>query len=295
MFLSVCLALAVAVSAVDIRTLGPNNPVYGYHLKFGIPEAVRIKKLEEASAKDPLLSGQRIVGGSITDISATPYQAGLVIQILLIFQSVCGASIISHNRLLTAAHCNGDGFFTANSFTAVLGSNTLFSGGTRIVTREIVVHPGWDWETISNDVAILRISSISFNNVIQPIALPSGSELSNDFYGRSALASGYGLTADGGSIGPLQRLSSVTLPVISNQECSAVYGHSVQPSNICTSGAGGKGTCSGDSGGPLVVFSNDRQILIGVTSFGAGAGCEVGFPAAYSRVTSYISWIQQQL
>lgn len=34
-------------------------------------------------------------------------------------------------------------------------------------------------------------------DVIQPIALPSGDDLNNDFNGWNALASGYGRTADG--------------------------------------------------------------------------------------------------
>ena len=74
LFLGLCLALAVAASAVEIGTPEPNSPVFGYHTRFGIPEAAKIKKLEEASVKDAELSGQRIVGGSVTDISATPYQ-----------------------------------------------------------------------------------------------------------------------------------------------------------------------------------------------------------------------------
>lgn len=32
-------------------------------------------------------------------------------------------------------------------------------------------------------------------------------------------------------------------------------------------------------------------LQVGVTSFGADAGCSAGFPAAYARVTSYVSWI----
>nr|ACR15986.2 serine protease 11 [Mamestra configurata] len=294
LFLGVCLALAVAVSAVEIGAPEADSPVFGYHTRFGIVEAARIKKLEEASVEDAGLSGQRIVGGSVTDISATPYQAGLVIQVMIIFQSVCGASLISHNRLVTAAHCNNDGSISANSFTVVLGSNTLFSGGNRIVTRDVVSHPNWTPSTAANDIAVLRISSVSFTNVIQPIALPSGNELSNNFNGANALASGYGLTSDGGSISTSQRLSSVTLPIITNAQCAAVYGPWVHNSNICTSGAGGRGTCSGDSGGPLVVTSNNRQILVGVTSFGAADGCAIGLPAAFARVTSYVSWLQSQ-
>ncbi|KAJ8720267.1 hypothetical protein PYW07_012310 [Mythimna separata] len=132
-------------------------------------------------------------------------------------------------------------------------------GGNRIVTRDISVHPSWSPSTAANDIAVLRISSISFTS---------------------------------GSINTAQRLSSVTLPVITNAECAAVFGPWVHNSNVCTSGAGGRGTCSGDSGGPLVVTSNNRRILIGVTSFGAADGCAKGFPAAFARVTSYVSCLQ---
>uniref|UniRef100_A0A2A4JGD4 Peptidase S1 domain-containing protein n=1 Tax=Heliothis virescens TaxID=7102 RepID=A0A2A4JGD4_HELVI len=291
LFLGVCLALAVAVSAVEIGTPEADSPVFGYHSKFGIAEAARIKSMEEAQS----FSGQRIVGGSVTNIANVPYQAGLVITIFIIFQSVCGASLVSHNRLVTAAHCQFDGVINANSFTVVLGSNTLFFGGTRINTNDVVMHPNWNPSTAANDIAIIRINSVSFTNVIQPIALPSGNELNNLFVGVNALASGFGLTSDNGNIGSNQQLSSVTLPVITNAQCAAVYGPMfVHNSNICTSGAGGRGTCGGDSGGPLAVDSNNRRILIGATSYGAADGCAAGFPAAYARITSYVSWIQSQ-
>ncbi|KAJ0176085.1 hypothetical protein K1T71_008259 [Dendrolimus kikuchii] len=290
--LGVILALAVAAAAqlASVEDLS----IYNYHARIGIPEARRIKRLEEEAAK--FGDSSRIVGGSITDISQTPYQVGLVIQILWVFTSVCGGSLISNTRVVTAAHCNNDGSgVSAQSFTAVLGSNTIFSGGTRIGTTNVVMHPQWNPRTAANDIAILRINSVAYTNVIQPIALPSGNEINQNFVGWTALASGYGLTADGGSIPTSQRLSSVSIPVITNAECAAVYGTNfVHASNICTSGAGGRGTCSGDSGGPLVVTSNNRRILIGVTSYGAAAGCAAGFPAAFARVTSYVSWLLAQ-
>ncbi|CAH0625497.1 unnamed protein product [Chrysodeixis includens] len=283
-----CLALAIAASAEEIVEK-ETSPVFNYHLRFGVDKASKIKAAEEQSA----VSGQRIVGGSISDISETPYQAGLVIQIFVILTSVCGASIIGNDRVLTAAHCNYDGRLTANSFTVVLGSNFLFSGGRRIVTRDVVMHPEWDPNTTFNDVAIIRLGEvISYSNVVQPIALPSGDYRDNDFNGWDALASGYGQTRDGVGIGNNQQLSSVTLPVIDNLECAAVYGSFVRHTNVCTSGADGQGTCHGDSGGPLAVTSLDQKILIGVTSFGAQAGCAAGYPAAYTRVTWYIDWIR---
>jgi len=48
----------------------------------------------------------------------------------------------------------------------------------------------------------------------------------------------------------------------------------------------------GDSCGPLVYLeSDDIYTEVGIVSFGAAAGCELGHPAAFIRVTSYHKWI----
>lgn len=50
----------------------------------------------------------------------------------------------------------------------------------------------------------------------------------------------------------------------------------------------------GDSGGPLVVYESDgRPTLVGITSFGIGFGCQVSWPPAFTRVSSYLDWIEQ--
>jgi len=49
----------------------------------------------------------------------------------------------------------------------------------------------------------------------------------------------------------------------------------------------------GDSGGPLVVRNgNGNFTLIGVVSFVSSAGCAVGHPSGYARVTSFLTWIR---
>lgn len=66
----------------------------------------------------------------------------------------------------------------------------------------------------------------------------------------------------GGSISQQQRLSSVTLRVITNAECQATFGATVRATNICTSGEGGRSVCSGDSGGPIALVSGGRRIVV---------------------------------
>ncbi|RVE46735.1 hypothetical protein evm_008598 [Chilo suppressalis] len=283
------LALAIASSYAEVKS-AEDLSVFGYHKRFGIPEAAKIKRTEEDAAKAGFSHG-RITNGNVTDISRIPYQVGLVIQVLFIFQSVCGGSLISNTRVITAAHCHHDGQITAQLHTVVLGSNTLFSGGVRVSTTNIAMHPQWNPSTASNDIAVLRINHVAYSNVIQPIALPIG--VNNTFVGSFGLASGFGRTADGaqGNILQTQRVSSVSLRIITNQECAGVFGQFVLNSNICTSGEGGRSVCQGDSGGPLAVTSNNQTYLAGVTSFGAAAGCTLGFPAAFARVTSFQSWV----
>jgi secreted trypsin-like serine protease len=48
----------------------------------------------------------------------------------------------------------------------------------------------------------------------------------------------------------------------------------------------------GDSGGPLITRESDGfYTQVGISAFVAAAGCTAGYPAGFTRVTSYIRWI----
>ncbi|XP_050550399.1 brachyurin-like isoform X2 [Spodoptera frugiperda] len=287
------LALAAVATAKNINVEDAIDlediTAYGYLAKIGKPLADEIRKAEEAEG------ASRIVGGQASNLGQFPYQAGLLADFSA-GQGVCGGSLVRANRVLTAAHCWFDGQNQAWRFTVVLGSIRLFTGGTRVQTSNVVMHGSWNPSMIRNDVAMIRLNSnVGLSNNIALIALPSGSQLNENFAGENAVASGFGLTSDGGNISTNQFLSHVTLPVITNAVCRSSFPLIIQDSNICTSGAGGRSTCQGDSGGPLVVTRSGRPLLIGITSFGSARGCQVGSPAAFARVTSFMSWINGQL
>ena len=263
---------------------------YGYLSKIGLPLANKIREAELE-----LAAGTRIVGGQAASAGQFPYQAGLLAQFSQ-GQGVCGGVLANANRVLTAAHCWFDGLNQASSFIVVLGSNLLFSGGTRLTSSSVVMHESWTPSLIRNDIAIINLpQSVSFSNTIAPVALPSGSQISETFAGETARASGFGLTSDGGSITTSQFLSWVDAPIITNTVCTFSFPIILQSSNLCISGANGRSTCNGDSGGPLVVNRNGNNILVGLTSFGSARGCQVGSPAAFVRVTSYDAWIRNRL
>lgn len=92
-------------------------------------------------------------------------QAALIIDLKDISgNAVCGASLLSSNRLVTAAHCWFDGTNQAWRYTVVLGSVLLFTGGVRVETRDVVTHPEWNPSYIQNDVAVIKLTeSVSFS------------------------------------------------------------------------------------------------------------------------------------
>ncbi|CAH1636845.1 unnamed protein product [Spodoptera littoralis] len=296
-FLAVTLlTLAVAASArhitlEDVIELEKNSP-YDYIKSIAIPLADEVRIAEVEGRQNP----SRIIGGSFAALGQLPYQAGLVIH-LPIGNGVASAALISNNRVLTAAHNLNDGVSNVPSVTVVLGTTTLLGDGVRFTTSDFVLHENFNLFQFISDIAIINLpSSVEFSSVLAPIALPSGSQLEEDFAGDVGIASGFGINPILGGVGVIsnQPVSYVDLPVISNNECVQFYGSIVRPGVVCTGSVVGKNICTGDSGGPLAVQRNDKPLLIGIVSFGA-PGCSGGSPSGYARVSNYVDWINARL
>ncbi|CAB3247288.1 unnamed protein product [Arctia plantaginis] len=277
-----------------------NNFVYGYLSTVGFQLATKIRQAEEEPFKlspkqEPSMEpSSRIVEGFAAKLGDFPYQAGLIADVTGGL-SVCGGSLLNERRVLTAAHCWHDGQQQARGFVVVLGSLTLFSGGIRIQTSKVVMHNKYNPVTKRNDIAMIYLSkTIRFSNIISPIALPSRKDVNKNFVGDTAIASGFGLTRDGEKLHSKTFLSFVKLKVISNSQCRQGF-QIVRRSNICSKGVRGENVCGGDSGGPLVITRRKKRILIGVTSFGTTRRCQNSLPSAFTRVTSYIDWINNLL
>ncbi|XP_046969197.1 collagenase-like isoform X2 [Vanessa cardui] len=253
-FLLVVVGLALAVAAEE-------KIFSDYHEEIGIKEAARIKFAEDAQDFD----GSRIVGGQLSALGAHPHLGGLVITLTDGRQSVCGSSLLSNTRLVTAAHCWRHGSTQARQFTVVLGSIRLFSGGLRVNTNNVQVHASYNQQTLSNDIAIIVTGHIGYTNAIQPIAIATGS---NNYVGTWATAAGFGRTSDTAGISTNQAKSHVNLQVITNAVCANTFGSSViVSSTLCTATTGGQSTCGGDSGGPLAIGSGNSRTLVSVLFF----------------------------
>ncbi|XP_063828922.1 collagenase-like [Ostrinia nubilalis] len=277
---SLLFLLVVAAAAAEL--LQPNTR---YHETEGIPRFLEVQRLEEGSDFD----GGRIWGGQAANAGAHPHLGGLQILLTDGRQSICGSSLISNTRSVTAAHCWRTNSMQARQFTVVWGSNRLTTGGTRVVTTNVVVHPQYNANTLNNDVAVIRHNHVNFNNQINRIALATGS---NSFAGTWAVAAGFGRTGDG-LLASSGTKFQANLLVITNDVCRQTFGNTIVASTLCVSTAHGSSTCPGDSGGPLAVGSGNNRQLIGITSFGT-QWCARNFPAGFARVTSFAAWLSSQ-
>ncbi|XP_075159748.1 serine protease 1-like [Haematobia irritans] len=254
-------------------------------MKFFI---VFVLALATVSAVPLYESEGRITHGHDAATGQFPYQVGLSLHISSTSSSWCGGSLIGNKWVLTAAHCT-DGI---SSVTVYLGATVRTSAEVthKVGKDDIIIHADWNSKTLKNDISLIKIPSVTYTTRIKAVKLPSISSSYSTYSGDEAIASGWGRTSDSSS-SVATHLQYADMKIITNTVCKATFGNTITSSNICVSTPHGVSTCNGDSGGPLVLKSNSVQI--GLTSFGSAAGCEKGYPAAFTRVTSYLEWIKE--
>lgn len=116
---------------------------------------------------------------------------------------------------------------------------------------------------------------------ISPVTLPEV----NPEDGIDVLLAGWGTLENGGNVP--NNLQFLNLRTISYEDCRArLSPNPVYESQVCAFTAYGQGACHGDSGGPLV---NLRNTLVGLVSW--GIPCGSGYPDVYTRVYSFLDWI----
>ncbi|XP_071516903.1 chymotrypsin BII-like [Panulirus ornatus] len=228
----------------------------------------------------PRTGESRIVGGIEATPHSWPHQAALFIDDMYF----CGGSLISNEWVMTAAHCM-DG---ASFVQVVLGAHNIRLEEETQVTMtstDFFTHEEWVFLYLLNDIALIKLpSAVNFTENIQPVKLPA----SDVSVGTVVTPTGWGRSSDL-SDGTSSVLRQVDVPIIANDDCNDVYGMIVS-GMVCINSSGGKGTCNGDSGGPL----NLNGRTYGITSFGSSAGCEAGYPDAFTRVHHYLDWIESK-
>jgi len=244
--------------------------------------------LEECGLPD-IDSSSRIVGGKDAAHGSYPWMARIGYESLETgdVEFFCGATVINHKYILTAAHCTEEfdkseyristirlGEYNALTDEDCTPESDPLVNCSRAVDFQVektIHHPGYNFENKTHDIELIRVRGfIPYDTpFVKPVCLPfikeyrienngfikeDTKENQNQFKGKLGTATGWGRVkwnkVDGSDI-----LQEVQLPIVSNEECQRNYSTKIRlwDKQMCAGGMVDEDSCGGDSGGPLVL------------------------------------------
>jgi len=195
----------------------------------------------------------------------------------------CTATLIEQQIAVTAAHCIQGEY---REMTVWVGNNRVYDSlGKGHLVDASWFNPRYSDAKLANDVGILHLAT--------PANIPKSKLARLDGKTRLDAKTKFILAGWGDDqnedVGMLHKVSLK----LKNSEAKNYFGTWF---NEKTQVAVGKrissegvyaGACTGDSGGPLYILKDGRINIVGVTSYGAAAGCGIGVPSVFSRVSYY--------
>lgn len=246
----------------------------------------------------PSIAENRIVGGMDAQDGGWPWQVDIQRD-----DHVCGGSIITENWVLSAAHCfpNPSDLSSYIIYAGRYQLNGINPHQTTHRVSRVVIPSGYVEPQKGRDLALVQLSNpVTWSDYIRPVCLPASGTLFPE--GMMCYVTGWGDTRDGVPLSGIKTLQEVQVPIISQSSCQEMYQTDPQEQvdilydMICAGfKEGGKDACQGDSGGPLVCqMVNGTWVQAGVVSFGLGCA-HANKPGVYTRLTSYSSFITDEI
>ena len=245
---------------------------------------------------EPIDQTTKILGGVEAAPGAWPWIAALLYadEPNTFYAQYCSGVLIDQRWVLTAAHCVQG--MSASEIQVAVGAwdLTSFTGG-RIPVKSLTIHPQFNSATSYNDIALLELGAPSS---APTIALFSGESRDNtppSLLGKLVTVLGWGLADSATTWYFPAKLRQVTLPVVADSNCNAIYTYPVIPAEFCAGYTSGKDACEGDSGGPAVVQVDGQWVHAGIVSAGAPCDPYWGKFGTYTRTSAFIQFVKQSV
>lgn len=211
-----------------------------------------------------------------------PYQVGLLMSSGL----WCGGSLISHNFVLTAAHCVIREVGTIRVYTGAVVRRK--SDIITVNTKYIYVHKYYNIFNGDNDIALIEIPYLNYTRFTSAVRLPDRKLKIESMYGKDVYISGWGSPMNDKSLA--NSLNYGIMTIMNNSECHKYHNSDIMRStNICLMPKYHQSDCNGDSGGAAVLA--DESIQIGIISRGGDKFCNSTLPNLYTNVLLFMNWI----
>ena len=186
----------------------------------------------------------------------------------------CGGVLINPDYVLTTGRCAS--IIDDYGYSAVMGVHDLTENAQRICIKDFILHPDFDAETGSNDVALLKLAwSASLDEWTNPACV-----MEDDIPPETVcVATGWGSAAQDVLYYPT-KLQQYPIPF--KRQCSTEQ-------KLCAH-VGGIGACTGDVSSPLACHHKGRWLIAGLSS--AEGPCEGSKTKNYFlRLSLYKKWI----
>jgi len=267
------------------------NP-YGLNQRSGSPKLL---------GKNDVYQGQYPWQGAILRVD--PSSEDMVFK--------CGATLINHYFVLTAAHC----VYDKQQSRALLSSELrLRLGVTNIKSNDeahpyqdydvssVIIHPQYNAQNLRYDAALLAVTGyVKYAAHINPVCLPKSGDSQDNYVDQVCVALGWGKNSF--IKGQFQsNLQAVNLGIVDHAKCEVLLKNTtltsvfrLHDSFVCAGGKEGYDTCTGDGGGPLACQGPDQRFIeIGITSWGVQCG-QKNVPGVYADVAYLSNWIRQTI
>jgi secreted trypsin-like serine protease len=242
-----------------------------------------VQSVAAAPQPDP-----RIIGGEPADLGEYPFMVALLLEErggTDFDKQYCGGSLIASRWVLTAAHCVE--FLESPDQIAVAVNRTHLSNsaeGERVEVRAFYIHPDYDPNQLSPDVALIELAKPVRG--IEPIQLAGAGDDDYEIAGTQLTVIGWGNTSTTGHANWPDELRELQVPVVSDADCDFAYSGGVTVETQLCAGDKGVDSCQGDSGSPLFATTTSGDyVQVGVVSWGFKCAKQ-HFPGVYSEVNS---------